>query len=48
MLGSLGIKNGIFLPKLPTVRPNSSSDQKKLLKFMADGLEFAKFLGSLE
>ena len=28
--------------------PNCSSDQKKLLKFVAEGLEFAKSLRSLE
>ena len=41
---------GILLPKLswPTVRKNSSSDREKLLKFEAEGREFAKFLGSLE
>ena len=38
--------NGILLPKLfrPTVRTNCSSDREKLLKFEADGWEFAKFL----
>ena len=43
-------KNGILLPKLfwPTVRKNCSSDWEKLLKFEAEGWEFAKFLGSLE
>ena len=43
-------KNGILLPKLfwPTVRKNCSSDQEKLLKFEAEGWEFAKFLRSLE
>ena len=42
--------NGILLPKLfwPTVRKNCSSDREKLLKFEADGREFAKFLRSLE
>jgi hypothetical protein len=41
---------GILLPKLfwPTVRKNCSSDRKKLLKFEAEGREFAKFLRSLE
>ena len=44
------IKNGILLPKLfwPTVRKNCSSDREKLLKFEAEGREFAKFLRSLE
>ena len=42
--------NGILLPKLfwPTVRKNCSSDREKLLKFEAEGREFAKFLKSLE
>ena len=42
--------NGILLPKLfwPTVRKNCSSDREKLLKFEAEGREFAKFLRSLE
>ena len=31
-----------------TVRKNCSSDQEKLLKFEAEGREFAKFLRSLE
>ena len=41
---------GILLPKLfwPTVRKNCSSDQEKLLKFEAEGREFAKILRSLE
>ena len=43
-------KNGILLPKLfwPIVRKNCSSDQEKLLKFEAEGREFAKILRSLE
>ena len=43
-------KNGILLPKLfwPTMRKNCSSDREKLLKFEAEGREFAKFLRSLE
>ena len=38
-------RNGILLPKLfwPTVRKNCSSDREKLLKFEAEGWEFAKF-----
>ena len=42
--------NGILLPKLfwPTVRKNYSSDGEKLLKFEAEGREFAKILRSLE
>ena len=42
--------NGILLPKLfwPTVRKNCSSVREKLLKFEAEGHEFAKFLRSLE
>ena len=41
---------GILLPKLfrPTVRKNCSSDREKLLKFTAEGQEFAKFLRSPE
>ena len=47
---SAGIRNGILLPKLfwPTVRKNCSSDLEKLLKFEAEGREFAKILRSLE
>ena len=43
-------KNGILLPKLfwPTVRKNCPSDREKLLKFEAEGREFAKFLRSLK
>ena len=43
-------RNGILLTKLfrPTVRKNCSSDREKLLKFEAEGREFAKFLRSLE
>ena len=43
-------KNGTLLPKLlcPTVRKNCSSDREKILKFEAEGREFAKFLRSLE
>ena len=43
-------RNGILLPKLfwPTVRKNCSSDREKLLKFEAEGREFAKILRSLE
>ena len=42
--------NGILLPKLfwPTVRKNCSSVREKLLKFEAEGWEFANFLRSLE
>ena len=42
--------NGILLSKLfwPTVRKNCSSDREKLLKFEAEGREFAKFFRSLE
>ena len=44
------IWNGILLPKLfwPTVRKSCSSDREKLLKFEAEGREFAKILRSLE
>ena len=43
-------RNGILLPKLfwPTVRKNCSSDQEKVLKFEAEGQEFAKMLRSLD
>ena len=41
---------GILLPKLfwSTVRKKNSSDQEKLLKFEAEGREFAKIFRSLE
>ena len=44
------LRSGILLPKLfwPTVRKNCSSDRETLLKFEAEGREFAKFLRSLE
>ena len=44
------ICSGILLPKLfwPTVRKHCSSDREKLLKFEAEGWEFAKILRSLE
>ena len=43
-------RNGILLPKLfwPTVRKDCYSDWEKLLKFRAEGREFAKILRSLE
>ena len=43
-------RNGILLPKLyrPAVRKNCSTDGEKLLKFEAEGQEFAKFLRPLE
>ena len=43
-------RNGILLPKLfwPTVRTNFSCNREKLLKFEAEGREFANFLRSLE
>ena len=43
-------ENGILLPKLfwPIVRKKCSSHREKLLKFEAEGREFAKFLRSLE
>jgi hypothetical protein len=43
-------KTDLLLPKLfrPTVRKNCSSDRGKLLKFEAEGREFANFLRSLE
>ena len=39
-------RNGILLPKLfwPIVRKKCSSDREKLLKFEAEGREFAKNL----
>ena len=42
--------NGILLPKLfgPTVRKKNSCNPEKLLKFEAEGKEFAKILRSLE
>ena len=42
--------HGILLPKFfwPTVRKNCSSDREKILKFEAEGQEFAKVLRSLE
>ena len=40
-------RNGTLLPKL-TLRKNCSSDQKKLLKFKAEGRGFAKCLRSLD
>jgi len=41
---------GILLPKLfwPTLRKNCSRDQEKLLKFVAEGREYANILRSLE
>ena len=41
---------GIFLPKLflSTMRKNCCSNREKLLKFEAEGREFATFLRSLE
>ena len=48
VLYSLG--HGILLPELfwPTVGKKGSTDQEKLLKFEAEGQEFAKILRSLE
>ena len=45
-----GAGNGILLPKLfwPTVRKNCSSDRENLLKFKAEGRDFAKFMRSQE
>ena len=44
------VRNGILLPKLfwPTVRKNCSSDRENLLKFEAEGREFATILRSPE
>ena len=49
-LVNFSLRNGILLPKLfwPTVRKNYPSDWKNLLKFEAEGREFAKILRSLE
>jgi hypothetical protein len=46
----LKVRNGILLPKLfwPAARKKCSSDREKLLKFEAEGKEFAKNLRSLE
>ena len=46
----LKLGNGILIPKLfwPTVRKKCLSNRKLLLKFEAEGREFAKFLRSLE
>ena len=48
--GTYVSNNGILLPKLfwPTVRKKCSSNWEKLLKFEAEGREFAKFLRSPE
>ena len=45
---NLNIIIGILLPKLfwPTVRKNCSGAREKLLKFEAEGREFANFLRS--
>ena len=52
ILGSLPVIyiNGILFQKLfwPNVRKKCFSDREKLLKFVAEGWEFAKFLRSLE
>ena len=44
------VRNGILLPKLfwTTMRKNCSTDWEKLLKFEAEGQEFAKILRPLE
>ena len=49
MLDLTEFKNGILLPKLfwPTVGKNCSSDGEKLLKFEAEGREFAKTTNNL-
>ena len=46
---NLLLKNGILLPKLfrPAVRKNCSSEWEKLLKFEAEGREFANSLRPL-
>ena len=47
---TLYVDSGILLPKLfwPTVRKNCSSDPEEVLKFVAEGWEFAKFSRLLE
>ena len=49
-MGPLFFRNGILLPKLfgPTVRKIVLGIEKKLLKFEAEGQEFAKILRSQE
>ena len=44
------VRDGILLPNMfwPTVRKKCSSDREKLLKFEAEGQEFAKILRSLK
>ena len=44
------IGDGILLPELfwPTVKKICFSDREKILKFEAEGWEFANFLRSLE
>ena len=46
----ISFNNSILFPELlwPTVRRKCSSDQEKLLKFEAEGREFAKYLRSLK
>ena len=46
--GRTELNSGILLSKLflPNVRKNCSSDREKLLKFEAEGKEFAKILRS--
>ena len=48
--GGFYFKFGILLPLIfsATVRKKISTDREKLLKFKAEGREFAKFLRSLE
>ena len=48
--GGFYFKFGILLPLIfsATVRKKFSTDREKLLKFKAEGREFAKFLRSLE
>ena len=50
LIADFFLQSGILLPKLfwPTVRKNCSNDREKLLKFEAEGREFANFLRSLE
>ena len=49
-MGVRKVRYGIYLPILfwPTMRKDCSSEREKLLKFEAEGPEFAKLLRSLE
>ena len=47
-MGPYNIRNDILLPKLSLPTKNCSTAREKLLKFEAEGWEFANFLRSLE